>query len=661
MHLKTFQIRNFKSFEDVTLHLAPQVNVITGANNSGKTNVLEALALWSGCFSQLCVHAGKADAKLKIRAGDLRFRSHDYIEQHSLRSVRRSGAPDLFYRLEDGRRIDLIARLEEPALDTSIEVGFHLRTARGNMLELWPQSEDGVDFDYPRFNALFKTRRDVEALFASPVAALLFSEEFETPPKIARHVRSRESMLVLRNRLYQLRKQAAAYADFLRSCSQVLFGSPDQFALDFTGDEKTDVDLRVDVRTGTDPQMRDLSLLGSGALQLVELMLALHSDRRQLTIVLLDEPDSHLHRDVQRRLMDELRGAKNCQVFLSTHNESLLRSTRPEHILHLEGKAVGEERPIIASRPPGLKRGLQPSPHAKVLRSLGSETALDFVNALEADRLVLVEGDVDAEHIQALVDLQRIQWEPFRGMYWSFGGVTEIFQYIPVYRQLFESIRNGCTLWDKAVLVFDRDCFPDNLRERLLEQLQERLKIPVHIWESYTLEATLLAEPGKTVDLLTTALTRLVKATGSGATVERDRVAAQFEAVIQIHAAEWTKRLGGAHPEAGKWEKRAYGQIKERSAHLERSLGISILRGIGDADIQPKFREYALDHLRRGRIDHLTEKSEVLAIFNEVAQAFTVGFEEATYFGLLVEAAGPLSTWPQQWHELQRLLRARKP
>jgi recombinational DNA repair ATPase RecF len=45
MKISKIQIKNFKSFQDVTVDLDPDFNVFTGVNNSGKTNLLEAIAL----------------------------------------------------------------------------------------------------------------------------------------------------------------------------------------------------------------------------------------------------------------------------------------------------------------------------------------------------------------------------------------------------------------------------------------------------------------------------------------------------------------------------------------------------------------------------------------------------------------------------------------
>src|SRR5688572_15392858 len=45
MRLAHIHIRNFRSIEDVQLHLEPRCRVLIGINESGKSNILKALAL----------------------------------------------------------------------------------------------------------------------------------------------------------------------------------------------------------------------------------------------------------------------------------------------------------------------------------------------------------------------------------------------------------------------------------------------------------------------------------------------------------------------------------------------------------------------------------------------------------------------------------------
>ena len=60
MYISKFRIQNFKSFDDVTFHFHEKVNILTGVNNSGKTSVLEALALWQELYALLLQVAGRA-------------------------------------------------------------------------------------------------------------------------------------------------------------------------------------------------------------------------------------------------------------------------------------------------------------------------------------------------------------------------------------------------------------------------------------------------------------------------------------------------------------------------------------------------------------------------------------------------------------------------
>ncbi len=58
MFIQAIHIINFKSFQDVKIEFNSDVNIFTGKNNSGKTTVLEALALWQECFAKLLLKTG---------------------------------------------------------------------------------------------------------------------------------------------------------------------------------------------------------------------------------------------------------------------------------------------------------------------------------------------------------------------------------------------------------------------------------------------------------------------------------------------------------------------------------------------------------------------------------------------------------------------------
>lgn len=47
MRLKSVEIRNFRSINDITVDFDPTCRVLVGINESGKSNILNALALLS--------------------------------------------------------------------------------------------------------------------------------------------------------------------------------------------------------------------------------------------------------------------------------------------------------------------------------------------------------------------------------------------------------------------------------------------------------------------------------------------------------------------------------------------------------------------------------------------------------------------------------------
>ncbi|MET0197789.1 MAG: AAA family ATPase, partial [Rhodococcus fascians] len=64
MFVRSFTVRDFRSWDDVTVELEPGSTVFVGPNGHGKTNLLESL----GYLSTLSSHRVSSDAPM-IRAG----------------------------------------------------------------------------------------------------------------------------------------------------------------------------------------------------------------------------------------------------------------------------------------------------------------------------------------------------------------------------------------------------------------------------------------------------------------------------------------------------------------------------------------------------------------------------------------------------------------
>ncbi len=638
MYIRSLKVEGFKSLEQVEIHFNPDLNVLTGVNNSGKTTVLEAIALWVECFRKLVrKNSDKRSRRTAYLLGqEGRFSFSEFT------SVRCPDYRDMFLNLNTDIPIKIDAAVTDG--ENEMTIGFAIEHEGGGhyLVEFLPTS----GYTLQTFNDFFtKLPNPFSVIYASPVATLPPREEFQTPPKVRAEVNARQSMRVLRNRLYQLRKDAARYHDFVNSVAKVLCGDDQNVHFEMGGDETEDVDLSVKVQIGQELH-KNISLLGSGTLQIIEIMLSLYADKSDLNLVLLDEPDSHIHRDIQRRLYRKLlEHSNNTQIFLTTHNESLIRSTRVEHLFHLEPQTKKTYYPVYKDGVSGQKQGLQPSRYLKILKTLGSETSIDFLNALEAERLVLVEGEDDARFIHTIVEGQMSPSPPFAAMYWSFDGVDTIFERIDVYRDIFSRFRNDTTLWEKAVLVIDRDHMTDEQRAALQSKLTQKLSIPVYISTSYTMEATILSEPSKLGMLLKQLFSK-----ESNRKADLAAVDSHLATAIDALTLELEKRI--VDPD---FLKGLFYRLKSRREKLER-LGIRDVITTTDGSLQTEFQTFAKDALARRQVHLLATKDDISNLIKTVHDAAGIPFDKERLFERLLDCASMLS-WFDEWKELRKAVK----
>ncbi|MGL5085806.1 MAG: ATP-dependent nuclease, partial [Clostridium sp.] len=404
MKLSKLHIQNFKSFENITINFNQDINIFTGVNNAGKSTVLEAMALWSECFNLLIKQSLRVQPKLSIAKGDYKLGDQtNLFPYNQIISVRSPNFEDIFYNLDTSKTVIINSTVVNDEKN-NIDIGFSITRGNGGNYQIVLVNYS--EFNYKKFNDFFNNfPNPINIIYASPINSLLPYEEFQTLPKISNKVKCRESLSVLRNRLYQLKKSAQLFPQFLKDLSYILTDGLEEIAFTMLGDEHKDVSLDINIRIGGKDIFKSLSLLGSGTLQMIEILLSLYEDSKELQIVLLDEPDSHIHRDIQKRLLYILTyHTKGTQIFLTTHNESLIRSSKPDHLFYLEKNIKTKiYNPIVSNELTTKKVGLQSSHHIKILKELGSETGLDIINALEADRLFLVEGSTDARAIEIIL------------------------------------------------------------------------------------------------------------------------------------------------------------------------------------------------------------------------------------------------------------------
>lgn len=502
MFIKEFYVANFKAFQEVHIHFNPCLNILTGVNNSGKTTLLEALALWHECFAKQIYQAKKAESNYKKGHWVLGNTQRKRIPFEQINSVRCPRFDDMFHQRDRRKRIQLTAVFEDDSKET-LHIPFVISESGMNYnVEL----DQFTRYDFAKFNHFFQNLPNpVGFFYASPIAAIQQIEAFATQPQVAEAIVNRNSASVLRNRLYALYRHPdpAIFQRFLTDLSYIISDSKQPIQIFTESDIQRDTNVIFNVKLHAQDTDKDIALLGSGTLQILEILLNLyHSDggSRDMNLILLDEPDSHIHRDIQNRLMAVLtnfsKRDKN-QIFITTHNESLIRSADIADLFHLEAKPKGTYKNAGLAQ---LKKigqrfsGIYPTPIRPIIGSLGSTNGLDFINAVEADVLIFVEGEDDARAFDILL---RQQIRPKKYSYWVLGGISKVLDHIQHYKTVLSNVKNQKTLWEKSVLIIDRDFLNDAHQANLSTLLHTKLGLKTCLTSAYTFEATLLTDFAK--------------------------------------------------------------------------------------------------------------------------------------------------------------------
>jgi len=647
MYIKSIFIDNFKTYRKFELAARSDVNVLTGTNNSGKTTILEALSLWYECFRFLLKRVERGIDGLNLRQGDYRLgnKNQNYIDYRGITAVRTSGYNDIFFNLNPGRNIIISATIYLGEND-ELQIPFILSAAHGNNYNIRLHQHD--DFDFVKFNTRFQGfPNPILCIYASPIAFVSTNEEFALEPKIINKVTSRQSFLFLRNRIYRISRKPN-YSLFKEDVSYILSGGASHVDYDIIGDISNDLEIFVNVKTAANATYKDISLLGSGTLQIIELMLAIYEERKDINLILLDEPDSHIHRDIQKRLIEVLsRNITNAQIFITTHNESLIRSTKPENIFHITNTGDGIEtiecKPVIYSPLPRKKVGLMPSHHAKVLRSVGDENSLDLINAIEAHKLVLVEGDDDADNLQRILDIFGYQKDV---AYWAFRGIDTLIQKVTHYKDFLAGIGCNTSLWEKCILVIDADHMTDTQLQQLKLDLNDRLGLKSHIWSSYTIESTLLTD--------FTVFSTLIKR--ACISLQLARPDSEIELAISETINEVRAQKLYSLTNEVSYRESIAGQINSRDKNLTEHLKFTHVFQGSPLNFFANYELYARQQLNASNVAPLCNKDDVEMFVQRVFERIgTAPLNGTTYFHYLINFADTANCFPE-WRAFYNLI-----
>lgn len=350
--IKRITIRRFKRFDDITFELPGHV-VLAGPNNMGKTTVLQAIAAWG----------------LALK----RWKSLNDYQRHRGAYVKAPIARQAFSAVPL-RTFELLWKDRSYKRPLEIEIETEDWTIA---MELIPDSTEQINVR-PRRDADrgIVTAVDLPVVFVPPMTGLATQEPVYRAPKIEQLLGQARPGEVLRNLLFEAHDSEFAWPLLCDSIHR-LFGYL-VFPPDSTG-----ADIIAEFATQKDGPRFDIASGGSGFQQVLMLLTFLHT--RPASVLLLDEPDAHLHIILQDTIYSELKAIatrRRSQLIVATHSEVIVNSVDPADLC------------ILFARP----RVLADSKERRLLiQGLRILSNTDIMQAEDAPGILYLEGHTDLD------------------------------------------------------------------------------------------------------------------------------------------------------------------------------------------------------------------------------------------------------------------------
>ena len=351
-------LRRFKRFGEERFDLSGHV-ILAGPNNCGKTTVLQAVAAWAlgmkhwqtlhdyqrhgGAYTRAPL-ARQAFSAVALRTYDLLWKDRNY-----------GGMVEIEMRFADNHPL-------EAARGRSVTIEFH-------------QNSTEQIFVRPKNDAEPQLLRDlnVDVVYVATVGGLSVDEPVYQPDYIQTLLGRQRPGDIVRNLLLQA-SQGPKW-DLMKAAMQRLFG------VELLVPQTPGGQIVCEYRNGEEAPRFDILSAGSGFQQVVLLLACLFT--RGGSVVLVDEPDAHLHMFLQDTIFAELNRAaaqSRSQLIIATHSEVIFNSAAPEQICIMLGKP---RRLASVTDVQNLKRAVS------VLQQS------DLIAALETPGILYLEGYTD--------------------------------------------------------------------------------------------------------------------------------------------------------------------------------------------------------------------------------------------------------------------------
>lgn len=306
--ISTIRIENFKKLKLVNVDLSSKINCIVGPNNSGKSSFLQAIHFSASILNSSSFHLNP---------------SHIRLYEESIKYT----PPGTFFDLKNkGINSADSENYEEPRFR------FKFGYKSGDQIELECDFEwESVSVSlHPNYHSVLKNNfieNNLSTVFVPGISGIPELEFLKVRPEIDELAAKGDSNSVLSNILYIASLMGDEWLKLIEQLNKIY---DRKYSIKINTEK---LDNKYLLRTLLEYSENDveektsvpLNSTGTGFLQILQILAYIFVYKPN--ILILDEPDSHLHPDLQKKLIDavsELAEDRNFQILIATHSTYIL-------------------------------------------------------------------------------------------------------------------------------------------------------------------------------------------------------------------------------------------------------------------------------------------------------------------------------------------------
>lgn len=358
---------NFKCISEQTYEFDHHFDLLVGRNNSGKSTILQALAIWQFCIDEFLRAKSREPKSIQIVLPNFTALP---VPQFNLLWKQ---CTERHYPIQNGtkkqERILIEIKVTWIAYNgKSYTLAVKLRY--GSPQTLYAILADG----WKKFQALKQEQLLPVIVYVPPFSGLEDREEWRDDAPLRKQVGKAQPGSVLRNLL--LRVWETNQQDWQKIQDVV----KDWFSVELKAPQyEKGVDTQIICEYKQGKKHYDIIAAGSGFHQTLTLLAFLYG--YQPTSILLDEPDAHLHVNLQRVVLEFFQDKshhKNIQFLIATHAEELIKGVEVSQIMSLLSFAP---------------QRVQTTP--AILTAMADVSNLEVTQLLDSPMMLYVEGEDD--------------------------------------------------------------------------------------------------------------------------------------------------------------------------------------------------------------------------------------------------------------------------